>query len=120
MPTQRCYRGRVVTTEDIVFTRDFIAQHPSLSRRKLSAKLCEAWEWKQANGTLRDMVCRGLLLMLHRAGEIQLPAVRQNPLNPLLRRSRPPQPVPVDTTPLTESMDQIRPTEFRQVRRTIE
>jgi hypothetical protein len=25
-------------------------------------------EWKQANGALRDMVCRGLLLMIHRAG----------------------------------------------------
>ena len=45
-----------------------------LSRRKLSAKLCEAWQWKQANGALCDMVCRGLLLMLHRAGEIELPA----------------------------------------------
>ena len=36
----------------------------------------KAWQWKQANGAPRDMVCRGLLLMLHRAGEIQLPPVR--------------------------------------------
>jgi hypothetical protein len=27
--------------------------------------------WKQANGALRDMVCRGLLLMLERAGQIE-------------------------------------------------
>jgi hypothetical protein len=26
---------------------------------------------EQANGALRDMVCRGLLRMLHRAGEIE-------------------------------------------------
>ena len=83
------YRGRAVTAEDVVFIRDLIAQHPGLSRRKLSAKLCEAWQWKQANGALRDMVCRGLLLMLHRAGEIELPAVRQIPLNPFVRRQRP-------------------------------
>ncbi len=63
-----------------------------LSRRKLSAKLCEAWDWKQANGALRDMVCRGLLLMLHRAGEIELPAVRQVSLNPFVQRDKP-QPV---------------------------
>ena len=63
---------------------------PVLSRRRLSAKLCEAWQWKQANGVLRDMVCRGLLLMLHRAGAIELPAVRQIPLNPFERRQRPP------------------------------
>ena len=34
----------------------------------------------------RDMVCRGLLLMLDRAGEIRLPPVRYTPPNPLARR----------------------------------
>ena len=48
---------------------ELIAAHPSESRRILSKKLCEAWQWKQPNGVLRDMVCRGLLLMLNRAGE---------------------------------------------------
>jgi hypothetical protein len=33
----------------------------------LSKKVCEAWQWKQTNGELRDMVCRGLLLMLAKA-----------------------------------------------------
>jgi hypothetical protein len=67
------YRGRAVTTEDIAFIRQLIAENPGASRRRLSAKLCEAWQWKQANGALRDMVCRGLLLLLDRAGEIELP-----------------------------------------------
>src|SRR3954470_3743717 len=75
MPAEWRYRGRVVTAEDVAFIRRFIAQNPGASRRRLSAKLCEAWQWKQANGALRDMVCRGLLLMLHRAGEIELPPV---------------------------------------------
>ena len=66
------------------------------SRRRLSALLCEAWQWKQANGALCDMICRGLLLMLHRAGEIELPAVRQTSLNPFVRRERP-QPPLIDT-----------------------
>jgi hypothetical protein len=77
MPVEWRYRGRAVTAEDIVFIRQFIADNPSMSRRKLSAQLCEAWQWKQINGALCDMVCRGLLLMLHRAGEIELPAIRQ-------------------------------------------
>jgi hypothetical protein len=119
MSEQWRYRGRAVTTEDIVFIRDLIAQHSGLSRRKLSAKLCEVWQWKQANGALRDMVCRGLLLMLHRAGEIELPAVRQVPLNPFVRRQRP-QPLPIDMTPLAEPLCQIQPIELRQVRRTAE
>jgi len=111
------YRGRTVTGDDIVFIRELIAHHPHLSRRKLSAKLCEAWQWKQANGALRDMVCRGLLLMLHRAGQIELPAVRQISLNPFVQRQRP-QPLLVDMTPLAGTLDQIRPLELTQVRRT--
>jgi len=82
MADQWRYRGRTIDAEDIVFIRDLIARHPDLSRRKLSVKLCEAWQWRQANGALRDMVCRGLLLMLHRAGAIELPAVRWVNPNP--------------------------------------
>jgi hypothetical protein len=63
MPEWR-YRGRTVTAEEIDFIRSLIADHPTASRRRLSEKLCEAWQWKQANGAPRDMVCRGLLLML--------------------------------------------------------
>jgi hypothetical protein len=117
MPVEWRYRGRTVTSRDIVFIREFIAQHPQLSRRKLSAKLCEAWQWKQANGALRDMVCRGLLLLLHRAGEIELPAVRQISLNPFVQRQRP-QPLLIDTAPFDGTLDQIRPLELAQVRRT--
>jgi hypothetical protein len=110
MPVDRKYRGRV-------FLRRFLAQHSGLSRRKLSAKVCEAWQWKQANGALCDMVCRGLLLMLHRAGEIQLPEVRFLPRNPMVVRERPAL-VPVDTTPLIARLNELRPLEVRQVRRT--
>jgi hypothetical protein len=119
MQDQWRYRGRTVTTEDLGFIRDFIVQHAGLSRRQLSAKLCEAWQWKQANGALCDMVCRGLLLMLHRAGEIELPVVRQNPLNPFVRRARP-QPMLIDQTPLSGALRQIQPIEIQQVRRTAE
>ena len=68
--TELKYRGRVVTAEDIHVIRELIATHPQASRRRLSQKLCEAWHWKQANGALRDMVCRGLLLALDRAGQL--------------------------------------------------
>ena len=70
------YRGRAVTDADVAFIRDLIAAHPTASRRALSKKLCEAWNWVQPNGSLRDMVCRGLMLALHRAGHIALAAAR--------------------------------------------
>ena len=111
------YRGRVITAQDLAFIREFIQQHPGLSRRRLSAQLCEAWQWKQANGALCDMVCRGLLLMLHRASEIELPPVRQLSLNPLVRRVRP-APVLIDQTPLAGALKEIEPIALQQVRRT--
>ncbi len=119
MPSPWRYRGRPISAEDIVFLRQFIAEHPGLSRRRLSKKLCEAWQWKQANGALRDMVCRSLLLMLHRAGEIELPPVRYTPPNPLVRRE-PPAPMLIDTTPIRGRLRDLQPIEFQPVRRTPE
>jgi len=116
MPEWR-YRGRTVTAEDIEFIRRLVAENPTASRRSLSAKLCEAWQWKQANGALRDMVCRGLLLMLHRGGQIELPEIRLRPPNPFVQRGRP-QPMPIDMTPLTCALSDIRPLSLQQARKT--
>ena len=119
MQTTLSYRHRVIAEEDIVFIRKLIAEHPGSSRWGLSKKLCEAWNWVQANGALRDMVCRGLMLMLHREGLIELPPVRRVTRNPLLDRS-PPVLVSVDEAPLQAKLCELQPLEFRQVRRTPE
>jgi hypothetical protein len=113
------YRGREITQEDVAFIQELIGRHPDSSRRALSKLLCEAWNWRQPNGHLRDMVCRSLMLELHRRGHIELPPVRQVNPNPLARRKRPKY-VPVDTTPIGGKLSEIRPLEFRQVRRTKE
>ena len=117
MPARWRYRGREISPEEIVFIRQLIAEHVGASRRALSAKLCEAWGWKQANGAPRDMVCRGLLLMLHRAGQIELPRVRFTPHNPLAQRRRP-TPVSIDTSPLGGPLSRLQPLEFQPVRRS--
>lgn len=111
------YRGRVITAEDILYIRELVAVHPKASRRTLSKKLCEAWQWKQSNGALRDMVCRGLLLMLERAGQITLPPVTYVRHNPLANRARP-EPVLIDNTHIECPLRDVQPLEFRQVRRT--
>jgi hypothetical protein len=111
------HRGREVTAEDVEFVRDLIARHPGQSRRALSKELCRAWGWRQQNGELRDMVCRGLMLALHRNGHIELPSVRCRPHNPLVVRA-PRSRVEVDTTPIRERLEALRPLTFSQVRRT--
>jgi hypothetical protein len=111
------YRGRAVTGADVHFIRELIATHPAESRRALSQRLCTAWNWRQSNGAPRDMVCRGLMLELWRAGYIELPAVRRRPPNPLSVRARP-QPVELDRTPLSGSLRDLAPLRLCQVRRT--
>lgn len=111
------YRGRVVTAGDVTFIRELIADSPGASRRRLSQKLCEAWNFRQANGALKDMVCRGLMLELHRAGHIELPDIKLNPPNPFLKRRRPAA-VQVDETPIACTLSELGPLSVQQVRRT--
>ena len=117
MDTVLAHRGRGVSTADVAFIRDLIAAHPDKSRRALSVELCRAWGWLQPNGATRDMVCRSLMLELHRAGHIELPAVRQVPNNPLAKRRRP-DPVEIDRTPIRSTLQDLGPLDVRQVRRT--
>lgn len=113
------YRGRSVTSQQIIFIRQLIAERPELSRWKLSRELCEVWQWKQPNGALRDMLCRGLLLLLHRCGEIELPPVKRTVRNRIAERLRPAA-VLVEQRPLRRSLGDLGPLELAQVRRTPE
>ena len=111
------YRGRIVTEAHLLYIGEMIAAHPGASRRSLSKKLCEAWQWRQANGAFSDMVCRGLLVMLERAGQITLPMVRYVRHNPLANRVRP-APLLIDSTPIEGGLGELGPVEFQLVRRT--
>jgi hypothetical protein len=117
------YRGRVITAAEVEFIRQLIAQHPGANRRQLSLRLCEVWGWRQANGALRDMVCRGLLLELARAGHLELPSATHRHHNPSARRATSGSavaPILLDTTPLEVSLRVRRPLDFQPVRRTPE
>jgi len=111
------YRGKEIRADEVQFIKSFIAQNPTLSRRSLSTQLCRAWNWVQANGRLRSIVCRGLMLALHRAGHIELPPVRRVMPNPLAQR-RQPAPLPDQRwEEIQTTVDELGPVEIRQVRR---
>ena len=118
MSTILTYRGRAITPRDLTFIGELIASHPDEHRTDLSRRLCRAWEWTQPNGQLKDMICRGLLLRLHREGHIVLPPARPccpRPGGPC----RKPAPVEVDTSPIRGSVKKLAPViELCQVRRS--
>ncbi len=78
MENQRIIHGRTITAEDVTAIHELVQNHPDWSRRRLSRELCVNWDWRNAKGQLRDIACRTVLLRLHRAGEITLPAGRHN------------------------------------------
>jgi hypothetical protein len=117
METLLRYRGRPVTAAEVQQIRELIAAHPGESRRRLSQRLCESWSWRQANGALREMVARGLMLALSRAGHIELPAVKWRPPNPLAVRARPGS-IEVQRAPISGKLRELGELVFRQVRRT--
>jgi hypothetical protein len=112
------YRGREIRSEQTAFIQRLIAENPRWSRRRLSAELCRAWNWVQPKGELRDMVCRSLLLQLHRAGLIELPAKRFTPRNNVVERPAPALTLPLWELPRPCTLSELGPLEIRQVRRT--
>jgi len=69
-------QGRNLSQEDIQLIIKLIADHPEWHRTRLSQEICISWNWVNANGQLKDMACRTMLLKLERLGYFQLPAAR--------------------------------------------
>ena len=100
-------QGRELTCTDIEFIRQLIAENPGWSRRQLSIALSTTWQWRNANGALKDMACRSLLVKLHDRGEIELPARRQTPTSRMAKRSAPD--IAHDTAPINQPLNVLRP-----------
>jgi hypothetical protein len=111
------YRGRDITDGDVEIIRQIIAAYPSSSRRFISQEVCRAWEWRQANGALKDMVCRSLLLLLQSQGLIKLPPPKCKLPNPLANRKKPVD-IEVDRSRIQGSVRDLQPIDLKQVRRT--
>jgi hypothetical protein len=111
------FRGRDLRVQEVRELRQLIAQNPGLSRRRLSLKVCETWHWVQPNGQPRDMVCRSLLLTLHRAGHIELPAKRKAPPNNAIRHRHVAPVAPYDRSPIEAALASLGPLDVQLVRR---
>jgi hypothetical protein len=111
------YRGKIATIKDVEDIKQAIIKNPHLGRTALSQKLCEIWNWRQSNGALRDMICRGFLLELERAGHITLPPKKCNPNNPFINRKKPLK-IEVNQTPIISKVSIIKPLKIIQVRNT--
>ena len=73
MNKQMVIQGRTLTDNDLQLIRRLIKDNPCWHRKRLSIELCQYCNWRAANGQLKDMSCRNLLLKLARGGHVTLP-----------------------------------------------
>ncbi len=113
------YRKKNITQDDLAFIRKVIDEHRSKGRSAISRRLCEAWDWRQTNGHLKDVVCRGLLLQLERSSLISLPPrIIDNNNNSQRRKSTQATLEFQHPEPVNVPLSVLAPIELRQVRRT--
>ena len=112
-PVECRYYGRDFTTAEMTLLRALIAGPPALNRHALSKEFCRRIGWYKADGGIKDMMARVVMLAMHRDGRIELPP-------PKWRQNRP---GPITFGPDTEpplfppptTLDAVRPLVMRTV-----
>ena len=69
-------QGRWVSPAEMEWLREWLAAHPSWSRKRIARELCAAWNWRDQTGRPKDFAARSFLLKLAGRGQITLPALR--------------------------------------------
>ena len=106
-------QGRCVTPQDIQLIRGLINDNPSWHRKRLSIEICQFWNWRTANGQLKDMACRNFLLKLEKLGHLLLPPPLQSANN--ARRHRAIQPVLHQKFPIVAALHELMPIHMTSV-----
>jgi hypothetical protein len=100
-------RRRLIGPEDLRLIQQLIEQEGERGRSHISNRLCEIWNWRQANGRFRQIACREVLRRLEGLGLIQLPA----PLHAARRagyRNRAQAPAGLNCGPLQGRLGELR------------
>jgi hypothetical protein len=71
------YRNRGLGVAELEYLRGLVASGVFRSRCELARAVCEAWDWRQANGNLSLYACRDLLMRLAEWGHLELPAYQR-------------------------------------------
>ena len=109
------YHCRDFTVDEMALLCAPIAGPPTLNRHVLSRAFCKRIGWYKADGGLKDMMARVVMLAMHKDGRVEmpLPKWRQNRPGPIIfgPDTEPP------LLPSPTSLDEVRPIEMRTVMR---
>jgi len=109
------YCGRAFSEAEMEQIRALIAEEPRRNRAVLSREVCERFNWRKQNGTLKDMSARVAMLRMQDDGLIRLPPPRS------VQRNK----ITIPFTPATEPgsgrnepVHALQPLELRLVSKT--
>ena len=106
-------QGRQLQDIDIEPICRLIREHPSWHRTRLSKELCALWDWRAANGQIKDIACRSLLRKLHQRGLIGLPKSQSHSCS---RRKKHLAEVLHRTDPIEGPLQSLLPLRFLDIR----
>lgn len=107
-------QGRVLSLAEFLTVQKLIDEHPDWSRNRISAELCQRWDWRTWDGQLKTFAARSLLLTLEQRYELRLPPIREQ-----CRRRRPWE-IKLEialedrlAAPIRGSLDQLEPLQWQ-------
>ncbi|MEA3421610.1 MAG: DUF4338 domain-containing protein [Acidobacteriota bacterium] len=111
-------RKRVIYHTDIELINNLLSEEGYLGRSHLSRRLCKIWEWRQKNGSYKEITCRDLLRRLDSKGYIKLPPMMR-PARRKGYKNKTKIPVELDTSELSLQLKTIKNNiDIKQVRGT--
>jgi len=111
-------RNRVIHHADIELIENLINGEGHLGRTHISRRLCRIWEWRQENGSYKEIACRDLLRRLDSKGYIKLPPMLR-PARRVGYKNKTKVPIELDTSDLNFRLKTVKYNiNIRQVRGT--
>lgn len=115
MTDSQLIQGRLISPGDVAQLRQQLALHPDWSRWCLSRELARLWDWRTANGQLKDMAARTLLLKMEQRGWIELPPRRWASPNRMRHKQMPALDPRLNQELLQEPLSSLRPLSLTEV-----
>ena len=115
MTDSEVIQGRLIRPADLAQIRELLAVHAGWSRWRLSRELARLWDWRSAQGQLKDMAARTLLLKLEQRGWIVLPVRRCASPNRMRHKRTPALDPTLDQEPWPERGAGLRPLSVTEV-----
>jgi len=111
MQLQTVCQGRYLSGEELIWLRQWIADHSHWSRKRLARELCQQWDWRNERGHIKDFAARSFLEQLATRGWLVLPAPHWQRSHP---RAKPDQAVVMDwpSDPISEPLAELQPLQW--------